>query len=120
MIALGGYADSSAVVVWSLTSPLGALVFVGRASALRWFLAYLLLLIVGIFLEGNYPFTNNLPDAAIIGFLAMNIAGMSLTSFVVLRHFVGEKNLAITLLERKHEWTKNAFSAMFLQTWSNI
>lgn len=111
MVALGGYADSSAVVMWSLTSPLGALVFKGRKEALRWFIAYIVLLAIGIFLEGKYPFSNNLPNHVVVLFFAMNIAGMSMSVFIVLRYFVGEKNLALTLLENKHEWIKDAFSA---------
>ncbi|SNZ00496.1 adenylate/guanylate cyclase domain-containing protein [Flagellimonas pacifica] len=111
MVALGGYADSSAVVMWSLTSPLGALVFKGRKEALIWFVAYIILLVIGVFLEGSYPFSNKLPDYVVVLFFAMNIAGLSLTSFVVLRYFVGEKNLALTILESKHQWIKDAFSA---------
>jgi class 3 adenylate cyclase len=111
MISLGGFASSSAVIMWSLTSPLGALVLKGRVEATRWFLALIAMLIVSVFLEGRYPFTNNLPENVVLGFFAMNIIGMSLTSFIIVRYFVGEKNLALTLLEKKHEWIKDAFSA---------
>ena len=41
MITLGGFAASGAVVMWSLTSPLGALVLKGRVEAMRWFIAFL-------------------------------------------------------------------------------
>lgn len=83
----------------------------GRVEATRWFLALIALLIISVFLEGRYPFTNNLPENVVLGFFAMNIIGMSLTSFIIVRYFVGEKNLALTLLEKKHEWIKDAFSA---------
>lgn len=111
MISLGGFSESSAVIIWSLTSPLGALVLKGRKEALYWFVALIVLLIVSVFLEGTYPFKNNLPENIKLGFFAMNIAGMALTSFIIVRYFVGEKNLALTILESKHEWIKNAFSA---------
>ncbi len=111
MISLGGFASSSAVIMWSLTSPLGALVLKGRVEALRWFLAFIGLLLVAMYLEGKTPFSSNLPEHIIIAFFAMNIIGTSLTSFIILRHFVGEKNLALTLLEKKHKWIKDAFSA---------
>ncbi len=111
MISLGGFANSSAVIMWSLTSPLGALVLKGRAEALRWFLAFMGLLVVSVFLEGTYPFTNTLSESVIIAFFAMNIIGMSFTSFIIVRYFVGEKNLALTLLEGQHRWIKDAFSA---------
>ncbi len=111
MISLGGYAGSSAVIMWSFTSPLGALVLQGRKKALHWFIAFLALLIIAVFLERNYTYTNKLSNTAIIGFFAMNIIGMSLTSFIVVRYFVGEKNLSLTLMQNKHKWIKDAFSA---------
>src|SRR5258708_3138334 len=40
MIVLGGFINSSAVIIWSLICPLGALVFSGPRSAVRWFLGF--------------------------------------------------------------------------------
>ncbi len=111
MVSLGGFASSSAVIMWSLTSPLGALVLKGKKEALQWFLIFIGLLIVSIFIEGKYSSTNNLSENVILVFFAMNITGMSLTSFFIVRYFVGEKNLALTILESKHKWIKDAFSA---------
>ena len=111
MVALGGYEASSAVIVWSLTAPLGALVFKGKKEALWWFLAYLALLLFAIIVEGHYSYSNNLSSQAKTLFFGMNIAGMSVTAFIVLRYFVGEKNIALTILESKHRWIKEAFSA---------
>ena len=111
MISLGGFKDSSGVIIWALMSPLGALVLQNKRNALYWFLAYLLLLTIGLFLEGNYTTNNTLPAYMINAFFVLNITGLSLTCFVLVRHFVGEKNLALTILEKKHQWIKNAFSA---------
>ena len=111
MISLGGFTNSGAVVVWSLTSPLGALIFLGKRKAFRWFGAFLVLITAGILLEQYYPGTNNLTTSAKSGFSVMNIGGMSVVLFVIVQYFVGEKNLALTLLESKHRWIKDAFSA---------
>ncbi|MGW9686720.1 adenylate/guanylate cyclase domain-containing protein [Flagellimonas sp. 2504JD1-5] len=111
MVSLGGYAGSSGVIMWALTSPLGALVFKGRKEAINWFLAYVFLLVVAFFLEGRYPYSNNLPDSVIPVFFLMNIGGLSMITFVLVRYFIGEKNLALTILENKHQWIKDAFSA---------
>ena len=46
MLTLGGFVNGSAVVLWSLLSPLGALLFAGRRQAAVWFLAFLGLLAV--------------------------------------------------------------------------
>ena len=111
MLALGGYVNSSAVVVWSFASPLGALVFMERTKALYWFAAYLGLVLAGVYFERYFPSTNNLSEEAIIGFFVMNISGMSMVVFLLVYYFVGEKNLVLRLLEDKHRWIKEAFSA---------
>src|SRR6186713_1154344 len=40
MVALGGYINGSAVILWSLVSPLGAMIFDNPKNAPRWFYAY--------------------------------------------------------------------------------
>jgi class 3 adenylate cyclase len=108
MLSLGGFAASSAVVLWSLTSPLGALVFAGRRPATGWFGVYLLLVAAGALLgQGR---TNDLPDGVVMAFFVMNIAGVSLVAFILLQYFVGERDLAVTILDREHRWIKDAFS----------
>ena len=110
-LALGGYVNSSAVIMWSFTSPLGALVLTKRKTALYWFAAYLCLLVLCAFLEQFMPASNNLSQGAKIGFFVMNITGMSVVAFVLVSYFVGEKDVVLRLLEKKHRWIKEAFSA---------
>src|SRR3954470_12856791 len=38
--SLGGFATSSAVSLWAVTAPLGALLFVGARQAIPWFVAF--------------------------------------------------------------------------------
>ena len=38
--SLGGFENSSAVCLWAITSPMGALVFVGARQAVPWFLSF--------------------------------------------------------------------------------
>jgi class 3 adenylate cyclase len=108
MLSLGSLAASSAVVLWSLTSPLGALVFAGRRPATGWFAAFLVLLVAGaVFGSGR---TNGLPADLVTVFFVMNLAGVSLVAFVLLQYFVGERDLAVTILDRQHRWIRDAFS----------
>jgi len=109
MLSLGSLAASSAVVLWSLTSPLGALVFAGRRPATGWFAAYLVLLVVGAVL--GHGRTNDLPDDLVTVFFVMNLAGVSLVAFVLLQYFVGERDLAVTILDRERRWIRDAFSS---------
>ncbi len=91
MVALGGFINSSAVVLWSLTSPLGALVFAGRRQALGWFLAFLGLVAFGIVVAEYVHSTHPLPSAVITSFFAMNIGGTSVVAFVLLHRLVSER-----------------------------
>ena len=44
--SLGGFENSSAVCLWAITSPLGALLFVGAREAWPWFAAFVGLVVV--------------------------------------------------------------------------
>ena len=54
-LSLGGFVASSGVILWGLTSPLGALMFSGRRQAVRWLLAFLVLLALSAMLEPRIP-----------------------------------------------------------------
>ena len=56
MLVLGGFVNSSGVILWSLTSPVGAMLFAGRRQATGWFLAFAVLVIVaGLMDAGVLP-----------------------------------------------------------------
>jgi guanylate cyclase len=107
MLALGGFVNSSAVVLWSLTSPLGALLFAGRRQAVGWFLAYLALVAIGAFLEPFLRPTNNLPPVMAVIFFVMNIGCTSTVAFVLLQYFVSQKNATLRLLHLEQEKSEN-------------
>jgi class 3 adenylate cyclase len=109
MLSLGGFVGSGAVVLWSLTSPLGALVFAGRRPAAGWFASYLLLLLVGAALSGGGR--DDLSAGVVTLFFVMNLGGVSVVAFVLLQYFVGERDLAYTVLDRERRWIHDAFSS---------
>jgi guanylate cyclase len=98
MVALGGYVNSSAVILWSLICPLGALLFSRRALSIRWLLAYLLMLALSALIQPYLRLENNLPQALQIAFFVLNIGAVSTIAFVLLNYFVGQKDLAYRLL----------------------
>jgi class 3 adenylate cyclase len=93
--SLGGFVASSGVCLWALLSPMGALVFAGTREAVPWFVAYLGLLAVSTGLE---PFLDpaTIPGWVQVAFFAGNVAGVSLTAYLLLQYFVRER-------EREHE-----------------
>lgn len=103
MLALGGFSNSSAVILWALTSPLGALLFAGPRQAIGWFVAYLCLAAAALALEPFARPTNNLPPVVVTIFFFMNIAGVSAVCFVLTRYFVIAKNDTLTLLSTERD-----------------
>ena len=104
MWALGGFVGSSGVVLWSLTSPMGALIFAGRRQAIGWFGAFVVLVVVSAFV--GYPAVrpaNNLPDFVIVWFFVLNFVGLSTVAFVLTAYFVGKTNESLLLLDAERE-----------------
>jgi guanylate cyclase len=97
-LALGGFINSSAVVLWSFTCPIGALLFAGRRQSFGWLVVYLVLVALTGILQIFMRPLNNLPTSVIIAFFVMNICGVSLVAFVLMQHFVDQKNTALDLL----------------------
>jgi guanylate cyclase len=60
MAALGGFINGSAVVLWSLICPLGALLFDEPRHAPRWFLAFAVLVVLSGFLQPYVRIANHL------------------------------------------------------------
>jgi guanylate cyclase len=97
-LALGGFADGSAVIIWSLLAPLGALAMWGRRQALHWFLGYITLVLAAQVVQPLLPTDNNLPEWVISSFFVANVLGASGVAFFALHYFVGQKDHALELL----------------------
>ena len=87
-LAIGGFVNSGAVVLWSLLCPMGALLFAGRRQAVLWFLAFVGLVAITAALEPSAPPGNNLPRSVVIAFFAMNVGTVSLITFTLLQYFL--------------------------------
>jgi signal transduction histidine kinase/DNA-binding response OmpR family regulator len=108
---LGGFLNSSAVILWALIAPLGALVVEGRRQAVIWFLAYLGLVVVSGFLEPFARPTNNLPPAVVTAFFVMNISGVTGAAFVLLQSFLGKKEADARKISRLYREAQQARAA---------
>jgi adenylate cyclase len=98
MIALGGFVNSSAVILWALLCPLGALLFSEPGRAPWWFLAYAFLVVLSGFLQPFSRESNNLSPTVITIFFVMNIVAISAIAFILLYYFVYQKNTFLRLL----------------------
>ncbi len=101
MLVLGGFVNSSGVILWSLTSPVGALLFDNRRKAMVWFVAFTAIVIVaGMFDLGVFgPLLRDVgpvPANLIIVFFIMNAIGPSMVVFTLLTYFTH-------MLDRAHD-----------------
>jgi len=93
MLTLGGFINGSAVILWGLICPLGALLFDNPRHALRWFLAFVVLLLLSGFLQPYVRLTNHLSPPVVLFFFVINLLGVSSLVFLMVAYFVGQKNL---------------------------
>jgi class 3 adenylate cyclase len=98
--SLGGFEASSAVCIWALTSPLGALLFMDARRSLPWFVAFGALVAVSAAID---PALANgaadMPNAVVVTFFALNILGTSTTAYALLTYFVRARERAHRALE---------------------
>lgn len=100
---LGGFASSSTVMIWAILSPVGALMFAGTRQSLPWFLAYLALMVLSALFEPVQapPFAAVPPQIQMVFFI-MNLGGVSIIFYVLLRYFVKEREQAMVVLDLAH------------------
>jgi adenylate cyclase len=101
-LSLGGFLASSGVVLWSFTAPLGALLFSSRRDATRWFAAFLCVIGLSAALE---PLLSpaEIPHGIVIAFFALNILGVTGTSYLLLHYFVRERDRASAVIAAERE-----------------
>ncbi len=93
MVALGGFVNGSAVILWSLICPMGAMLFDEPRHAPRWFLAFISLVVCSGFIQSHVRSANNLSSALVIFFFVINLLGVGSLVFMMVFYFVGQKNI---------------------------
>lgn len=103
MLVLGGFVNSSGVILWSLTSPVGALLFSTRRRAAVWFMAFVAVVVLAGLIDGG-AFGPPLPDRSVLSprlivtFFILNAIGPSVVVFLLLAHFTRQRDQAHDLL----------------------
>ena len=101
---LGGFVNGSVVSLWALFTPLAALVFLGPDGSVPWFVGYAaLLLVAGVFdaqLQAHAP---DVPEALRRAFFVLDMFGVGLSAYLILRYFVRQRELAAAALAVERE-----------------
>ena len=101
-LSLGGFLPSSGIVLWSFTAPLGALLFSSARDATRWFVAFLGVIGLSAALEPLLT-PAEIPHAIVVTFFALNILGVTGTSYLLLHYFVRERDRAAAVIAAERE-----------------
>ncbi len=91
MMALGGFAPSSVVVLWAALCPLVALLVEELRKTLMWIVGYIVLLVAGAVVEPWLP-QRDLPASFVAWFFVLNVGTVVLVVFGLLYYFVGRRN----------------------------
>ena len=103
MIPVGGFLASGAVGIWGILAPLGALVFEGVRSGVRWFAAFVVVFlgsgIAGELLGG----VSDLPTWFQTAMLALNVVVGGAVVFTLLAVFAQQRQDALSALRVEQE-----------------
>jgi adenylate cyclase len=100
-LALGGMATGGASLIWGLVAPVSAVLYFDRSSSVRWFGAFVALVVAALALD---PFVSTLLPAswseAPTWLFAYNLLGPSLIVLLLIRYVDGQRLTA--QLETRH------------------
>jgi adenylate cyclase len=90
-IALGGFRQSSVVIIWAALCPLGSLLLEEPKRTLFWIVGFVGLLVVTALLQPHLTPTH-LPDAFVTWFFVLNLGSVIAIAFGLLHYFVRRRN----------------------------
>jgi guanylate cyclase len=92
-IILGGFVNSGLVILWSALAPFAAMILESPSRAIRWFAAFLLLIVVSGSIQNWIPFQQPLPDFFIRVSFVMNLGSAFVITFVTAYYFIFQKDM---------------------------
>lgn len=99
-LSLGGFINSSVVILWSLAAPFGALIFADVKKAPIWFIFYTFLLLFAAYFD-YVNFNDQVVSPEFIHiFFMINLIIIPFMLFAMMYYFVSQKNKAFTLLRK--------------------
>jgi signal transduction histidine kinase/DNA-binding response OmpR family regulator len=102
-LSLGGFIQSSAVIMWAFIAPVGALVFFKAQQTIVWFVGYLVLVVLAFFINDALPeyFNWELSDQFINVVFVLNILAVSGLIYAVQYYYVNKQTELKESIEEK-------------------
>ena len=91
MLVLGGFRESSVVIIWAALCPLGSLLLEELRQTLLWIVGFVVLLVVSALLQ-PWLVPVGLPYAFVTWFFVLNLGAVISITFGLLYYFVGRRN----------------------------
>jgi adenylate cyclase len=91
MMSLGGFKESSVVIIWAALCPLASLLLEDLRQTVLWIVGFVLLLIVSAVAQ-PYLAPPGLPEAFVTWFFVLNVGTVIAIVFALLYYFVGQRN----------------------------
>ncbi len=108
MAFVGGFVVSGAVGLWGILAPLGALVFNGARSGVRWFIAFVALFVIsGIVGELASGSRSTFPPWFAPTMIALNVTVAGSVVFGLLVQFVRQREEALAALRVEQDRAEN-------------
>lgn len=103
-IALGGFANSSAVVMYASVVPIGALAFAGTRHPVGWFVAFSAIVVGLIPFDDTFKqWAPDIPSPVVTSFFAANIVSTALINFLALLVYVRSRQRLVEELAVERE-----------------
>lgn len=93
MLSLNGFVTGSGVLLWSLLCPMGAMLFDKPVNGLRWFVGFIILVIISGLVQLKMGHESRLTPFHINLFFSINFIGVGSLIFLMVYYFVQRKNL---------------------------
>ncbi len=90
-LSLGGFKNSSAVIIWAALCPVVSLLVEDLRQTLLWIVGFVLLLIVSATFESSLK-APELPEAFVTWFFVLNLGSVIAIVFALLYYFVAQRN----------------------------
>jgi adenylate cyclase len=107
MAFVGGFVSSGGVGLWGIMAPLGALVFGGWRSGIRWFVAYLAVFLLSGLAGEIYGGQSELPRWFQSVMIALNVAVGGAVVFTLLALFAKQREEALIALRSEQAKSEN-------------
>lgn len=91
MTSLGGFKQSSVVIIWAALCPIVSLLVEDLRQTMLWIVGFVLLLAASAVLQ-PYLSPSRLPEAFVTWFFVLNLGSVIVIVFALLYYFVGQRN----------------------------